>query len=316
MFDTCECEQQQLCSTVSRRLGEDPGGTATPYRGYLLIELPLPWPRDITTSRHFPQGLTEPLGLAVAAKMRALFLAPDSAYTRQDHTRVIRLLRPASGPVAGFQRDEYLVPSHSVTALVASLLEQNGLEQFARYRAEAQGVRDLLVCTHGSTDAACGRDGYPLYESLRHDYDDPNLRVWRVSHVGGHRFAPTVLDFPEGRFWAHLDPGHADAVVRRIGSVATLRMHYRGWTALDSPFEQVAERAVFEREGWAWVGRPMTSRLEPLAEGRARVEINFEGGGYTIDVEVAATLRTMSTSRGDTMDAKQYRVTDVHRKRS
>ena len=315
-MNVCECEQQRFCSTVSRALGEDPAGTATPYRGYLLIEMPLPWPRDMTKSPFFPGGLTDLLGVAVTQKVRALFLAPDPDYSRSGHTRVIRLQRPLSGPTTGFMRDEYLVPHDRITALVESLLQATGAERFAPYRVEAEGVRDLLVCTHGSTDAACGRYGYPLYESLRHGYVDPNLRVWRVSHVGGHRFAPTVLDFPEGRFWAHLDPGDADAVVRRVGPVAALRMRYRGWTALDSPFEQVAERAVFEREGWAWVGRPMTSRLEPLEEGRARVEITFEGGGYTIEVEVASTPTTMSTSRGDTMETKQYRITQVQKQRS
>lgn len=315
-MNICECEQQRFCSTVSRALGEDPGGTATPYRGYLLMEMPLPWPKDMTKSPHVPQGLSELLGMAVTQKMRALFLAPDSAYSRAGHTRVIRLRRPDHGPVAGFLRDEYMVPQDKLVSLAGFLLQPPETDPFAPYRQQTEGVRDLLVCTHGSTDAACGRYGYPLYESLRHDYDDPNLRVWRVSHVGGHRFAPTVLDLPEGRFWAHLDPGDADAVVRRVAPVAALRMRYRGWTVLDSPFEQVAERAVFEREGWAWVGRPMTSRLDPLGEERARVEITFEGGSYLIEVEVASTLKTMSTSRGDTMETKQYRVTQVQRQRS
>jgi len=39
-----------------------------------------------------------------------------------------------------------------------------------------------LVCTHGNVDVACSRFGYPIYEKLRKEYSDENLRVWRCSH--------------------------------------------------------------------------------------------------------------------------------------
>ena len=36
------------CSAVIREAGVDPIGTAGTYRGYLLLEWPLPWPRDLS----------------------------------------------------------------------------------------------------------------------------------------------------------------------------------------------------------------------------------------------------------------------------
>lgn len=46
----------------------------------------------------------------------------------------------------------------------------------------------LLVCTHGSRDRCCGQWGVRLARTLR----EAGAPVWEVSHLGGHRFAPTL----------------------------------------------------------------------------------------------------------------------------
>lgn len=75
------------------------------------------------------------------------------------------------------------------------------LPTFERYRVpDADKVRDILVGTHGTIDVACAKFGYPLYRHLRDTYADEGLRVWRVSHFGGHVFAPTLMDMPTGHY--------------------------------------------------------------------------------------------------------------------
>jgi len=113
----------------------------------------------------------------------------------------------------------------------------------------------MLVCTHGNVDAACARFGYPIYKLLRDSYaaqPGSNLRAWRCSHFGGHKFAPTLVDLPEGRYWGHLEPEVVDILVRRQGEISRLRSHYRGWSGLGK-FEQIAERDIWLREGWDWL---------------------------------------------------------------
>ena len=55
------------------------------------------------------------------------------------------------------------------------------------------GARDILVCTHGARDACCGKFGYGFYVEMRGlaAVRGDGVRVWRTSHLGGHRFAPT-----------------------------------------------------------------------------------------------------------------------------
>ena len=39
--------------------------------------------------------------------------------------------------------------------------------------------------------------------------------VWRCSHTGGHRYAPTAITLPDGRAWAYADVGLLDGVLAR-----------------------------------------------------------------------------------------------------
>lgn len=244
------------CSRFTIATGEDPVGTASGYRRYLLIEVPTPWRSDVWQSKYVPSGVIAARKRAVSLgkELRFLAVVPEPKYARPGFTRVLDFRRPENA-FARFQRDEFLVLHEAVGDLVNALVGDSAadLEPFAVYRDGNSDVRDLLVCSHGSHDACCGTFGFRLYRTLQPYSDDPagNLRIWRVSHIGGHRFAPTVIDFPEARYWAHLDAETAELLIRRDRPVERLRSHYRGWGGL-GPFEQIVEREIFIREGWAW----------------------------------------------------------------
>ncbi len=287
-------QRRQSCALFTRACGEDPIGMATPYDRWLLIEVPPPWPYDLWQSGRAPASVREVVRIAqeCGLKVRVLAIAPDAEYSRPDRARVIDLRRPA-GPFAVFERREFVVPVARVDELIGALfvhpapggasggsndlpsLARGDLASFERYRQDAGHVRDLLVCTHGSVDPCCARFGVPLYQTLRRDYaaaSGGRLRVWRVSHFGGHRFAPTILDLPEGRSWAHVGPELLDCLVWRRGTPAALRGHYRGWSGVGF-FGQMVEREALVREGWPWIdylkqGTLLTVDETPWPRGR------------------------------------------------
>ncbi|WP_293165900.1 sucrase ferredoxin [Okeania sp. SIO2C9] len=163
--------------------------------------------------------------------------------------------------------------------------QPNELENFQQYQQQTSQIREMLVCTHANVDVACGRFGYPIYKKLRSEYaatSQGNLRVWRCSHFGGHQFAPTLVDLPDGRYWGHLEPEMLDLLVLRNGSVSGLRKFYRGWAGLNS-FAQIAEREMWMQEGWSWLKYPKTGkvlafdeeRLKHLSLEEAKVEANW-----------------------------------------
>ncbi|GIT73067.1 MAG: hypothetical protein Ct9H300mP28_28810 [Pseudomonadota bacterium] len=64
----------------------------------------------------------------------------------------------------------------------------------------------ILVCTHGRHDKCCAKFGQEFAENLRNHLKDQqdNIEVFDSSHLGGHRFAPTMIDFPSGRAYGQL----------------------------------------------------------------------------------------------------------------
>lgn len=314
----------ELCAAFSQAQAEDPIGMASAAERYVIMELAPPWERDIRHSPHFPPDLAQALERAQAQPLhlttRFHCIAPDPEYSAPGHTRFLVFQKPA-GAIVTFERHEFLVPEALAPAIGASLIARpEVVASLAGFRQRTDHVWDLMVCTHGAKDACCAKFGYPLYERLRRAYaahSGGRLRAWRTSHFGGHRLAPTLIDFPEGRYWGHLNATALERLVGRDGPVADLRRHYRGWGGLGNHFEQVFEREAFMAEGWAWVTYRKDARTVRVAEdnSRAEVELAFASpdgraeGMYRGIVEVSGTVPYVHCLEpGHQGETKQYRV--------
>ena len=256
---------KQYCNVTAQLHGLDPAGHARAFDDAILVETPLPWKRDLyEKAGALPQAMVDLLALWRTRYQAGepynhlpLLIAPDPAYSQPGYRRVIFFYRQP-GPMVHYERLEYLAPEAEVGPLIWALYEaQDERPRFEQYRVLADApkgrpLRDLLVCTHGTVDVACAKFGYPLYQHLRSEYANDNLRIWRVSHFGGHVFAPTLLDMPTGHYWAYISEAQAEQLVAQHGDVADLRGHYRGWAGMAGGFAQAAECAAWQREGWAW----------------------------------------------------------------
>jgi hypothetical protein len=325
----------RFCSTVSKANGHDPIGSAWAYDHWLMIETPQPW-ESLWTEHAVLHPIYEQLIKPLwdqDIQVRPLAIAPDPDYSTPDLIRILHYRRPA-GLFAQLQKQEFLVPTEKIYPLAAALLQDpDQLPQFELYRQPTEHIRDLMVCTHGNVDVACARFGFPIYKQLRKNHaanSDGRLRVWRCSHFGGHVFAPTLVDLPEGRYWGHLEPEILDLLVHRNGSVADLRRFYRGWCGL-KPFEQIAEREIWMQKGWLWLTylkRGATIATAPTAHEDdeadwAEVRIEYASpdgsvtGAYTAKIETYGTVLTQWRSgRNQPMETtKQYRVSSLARSR-
>ena len=244
----------RYCSVVSQANGEDPIGTAITADLWIMIEVPRPWAKD-----PWQRESVALLGLFKSLerhprwwqRVRILAIAPDRHYSHPGYRHVICYRRP-SRLFARYDPDHYCVPQELLPCLVKALLFQTPqLLEFGRDRQTP--VRSLFVCTHTQYDVACGRFGTPLFKMLRQDYArDGRLQVWQTGHFGGHNFAPTLIDFPQGQFWGHLTPEILDVLVHRQGDVTRLKPYYRGWSGL-SRWGQVIERELWMKVGWSWL---------------------------------------------------------------
>lgn len=270
-------------------------------------------------SPRFPADLGAALQDAATQGVEVRFqaIAPDPSYSRPGHATLLDLRR-AAAPFQGFSRRAYVVPTARLGDLATALLNADTPpDEFEHYR-EPCDVRDLLVCTHGTRDACCAQFGFPLYQTLRREIGTQRsgaTRVWRCNHLGGHRFAPTILDLPEGRCWGHLDAQAVARLLRHDGDIPDLTLHYRGWTALHTPAEMLVERAIFQERGWAWTEMEIAAQTLPFADGSAAVTIEYqspdgrERGVYSAVVEPTDRLVYSRSS----CDKDAPRETRVHR---
>lgn len=255
-----------------RALGVDPVGTAGDGRGYLLVDVALPWPREVSAM----PGLAPVLAAADAAELRVQTTVPAPGTAHRVVAHRHRGEHP--GWFAGYERVEVEVaPGDVVEAAVALAAD--------RFAGAPTNAVDVLVCAHGARDVCCGSGGTALALALLAD-DLPGVRVVRTSHTGGHRFAPTAFVLPTGTAWAHVGVDTLRRILARTGPLDDLLARYRGSTGIGAGPAQAAERAAFAAVGWGWLDR--RRRATVGSDGTVVVEVDGGDDGHRAwRVEVA-----------------------------
>jgi hypothetical protein len=248
------------CSAWSRVNHVDPIGTAGSYSGFLLIDWPLPWPRDISE--------IEPLTQVAAA-------------CRDAHVRLQALVPSGDGEsrVTFYSWDESIGRFTGVGARVGARPAETAIRLLngAEGENEIQGT-DVLICGHGRRDRCCGSAGTSLaIEAAASANRDAAVRIRRTSHTGGHRFAPTAMVFPEGTCWGYLDGPALDSILARSGHFRDHAFRYRGCTGLAGREVQALERRVLEDVGWTLFDRPRSGQQHD--NGIARLTTTDLSGG-------------------------------------
>ncbi|CAL9617560.1 sucrase ferredoxin [Streptomyces sp. enrichment culture] len=231
------------CSTVSWDLDEPVSGTAPVARTWLLLEQPGPWGAKALTASHLEPALGR--ALESAAKGTGV--------------RVALIRRPGRHADRGTPTERQVYAAHGVPGQVwvrsATLTDPRrllGLDFAALGRGEHRtfdsalgggphrGDPLALVCTNGKRDRCCALLGRPLATELAASGAGG---VWEVTHLGGHRFSPTVLVLPHGYVYGRVD---APAVKEILACAQEGRMvveRCRGNSAWERP-GQAAELAV------------------------------------------------------------------------
>jgi len=107
-------------------------------------------------------------------------------------------------------------------------------------------------------------------------------RVWQTSHLGGHRFAPTLLCLPYGDQYGRLGIGQGTALIDAYdrGDLYDLD-YYRGRTALSGP-AQAAEILLRRQTGIMTAGALTLRSFHDLGDDRYHADFEFSGAAYDI----------------------------------
>lgn len=205
-----------------------------------MLERPLPWPPEVEL------GALRPKDPSVRVQLQLVTPAGRAGPREPIGVRYVRT-RPWSG-----EMEPRVIPGLALPA---------------------RRMSHLLICTHGARDTCCGALGTRLAAGL--EALSPGMTLWRTSHLGAHRFAPTALILPSGTMWGRLDDRLIHGIVDETLDPIEGAKHYRGCIGIDGPEFQLADRAGLERHGWEWLrlGRrctvieAMPDRMTVLIEG-------------------------------------------------
>lgn len=200
-------------------------GTAEQVDAWLLLEYKPSWPaKAISEGSLTPQ--TQAWLEQTQAQFAQLGLKLRPQLVRQpelDHD-ITRLLLSVGGHSFEFSGRGYdFLLELDLVSLVQSQLATTA----ANASASPIAAPRYLVCTNGKRDLCCARFGLPLYQRLRELVGD---RVWQVTHLGGHRFAPNVLVIPQNAIYGRVQPEQAEDFVAQVEQGQLDFAHLRGRT--------------------------------------------------------------------------------------
>lgn len=250
------------CSAASRHRGDPQAGTAPVASRWLLIEHQGPWAKK-------PMD-TEPLLGPVGAEVERTCAAFGG--------RVLLVRRPGRRGPGEDPRSWCAVDTVRRTRVRGTWRTAEDLLAAAHALGSPLSASDedadpmVLVCTHATRDACCAVRGRPIVATLAKVLPD---EVWECTHLGGHRFAGTLLSLPDGACFGRLDPDTAVAVVTAHRAGRTQAEHLRGTTRWDPPV-QAALVAALRAFGPASVDDAVPGTVDVDGD-RTRVEVLGRG---------------------------------------
>ncbi len=163
----------------------------------------------------------------------------------------------------------------------------------ARYAANLTAEQQLLVCTNGRRDVCCALHGVALLRALA--VEGLNT-LWETTHLGGHRFAPTLLSLPDGINYGRINPQDVPQLLAHLQNETLWLEKLRGRVCYE-PAVQVAEKLLREEGSELHVNAFRHLATDVLADGLWRVKFQSGSGDvHTLHVEAAPPLETFPSS--------------------
>ena len=285
------------CATVSRSLEEPLSGTAATATTWLLLEQPGPWGVKALTSSHLDPALGRALEAAAEGTgvRVALIRRPGRhADPGRPAPRQVYVAHTVPGNVwlhSATTRDPRRLLGLDFAALGAGDHRSFGAALDGRPHT---GDPLALVCTNGKRDRCCALLGRPLAAELAAS----GVRgVWEVTHLGGHRFSPTVLVLPYGYAYGRAEAHTIKEALHGVQEGRVVAEGCRGCSAWDRP-GQAAELAVRSATGEYAAGALSVVRTEGRAPRWEITVVHTDGRHWLVTVVQGASLPPRPESCG------------------
>ncbi|MGW5738122.1 MULTISPECIES: sucrase ferredoxin [Streptomyces] len=226
------------CATASRDLDEPLAGTAATAKTWLLLEQPGPWGAKALTASHLDPEVGRALEAAAEGTGVRVALIRRPGRHADSHPSARRRVyvahtAPGSTWLRGHVTDR---PQELLDLDFAAL----GAGDHGGFGTPHTGDPLALVCTNGKRDRCCALLGRPLAAELAASGE---TGAWEVTHLGGHRFSPTLLVLPYGYAYGRAGQAAVKEILDGVRTGRVVTEGCRGSSAWDRP-GQAAELAV------------------------------------------------------------------------
>ncbi|MGA5821390.1 sucrase ferredoxin [Kitasatospora sp. NPDC094028] len=266
------------CASASRELSEPLTATAAVATTWLLIEQNGPWGAKALRESHLDPATGRALDAAAAGTgVRAALIRRPGRHADCLPTARHEVIVAHTVPGRGWVRRAQVTDPAELLELDFAAL---GAGDHTGFGVEHVGGPVALVCTNGRRDRCCALQGRPLAAELA---AAAHSEVWEVTHLGGHRFAPTMLVLPYGYAYGRLTPVTAKEVLAATAAGRVVPEWSRGCSGWERP-GQAAEHAVRLATGETAVD-VLTVAQRPDGAGRWLVGVlHRDGRAWEVDV--------------------------------
>ncbi len=256
------------CSDQALARDDPMYGTASAGFAWVLLELPGAWGHSAFLQS---PGVIDPdLGRAIVRRVESAKM------------RIAAIRRP--GKRSAERRWRWFVADsrEGSEALYAGAVDDpRDYLEFALDGSDGTAITDpvVAVCAHGKHDQCCAVRGRSACQAIAAKYPE---FTWECSHLGGDRFAATMLVLPEGLCYGRVDTADSADLVRRYLDGRVHNTFLRGRTSLP---HAVQAAQYFAREAY---GDDRIASYSPLtvdkADGAIRVVLRADAGPVTVDL--------------------------------
>ena len=255
-----------FCTDVCQARGEPLAGTGdAPQRALLLA-----WPRGKWRVPRWESADMPPeLSAAIHdAAMAGLYIG-----------LVDKVEADASLPTLHAQPENVYASFESEADLIAAIRNYVAGEMFAG----TQDTRQTIVCcTDSRRDACCARYGFSTYKALVAVADPARFNIVQCTHIGGCRFAASLVVMPARQRYGRMNAEQAPAFLAALERGQIYLPAYRGRSDRPEP-AQVAELAALNwaaEHGLQLDAVPLHGAIPDHAE---------EGTSLTLEADLAVT---------------------------
>jgi hypothetical protein len=287
----------RTCASVSRDLDEPISGTAATAKTWLLLEQPGPWGAHALTSSHLDPALGRALERAAKGTgVRIALIRRPGRHADCGTPSVRRVYASHTAPGNVWLHSAEVRDPRRLLDLDFAALGAGDHHSFGATLDGRPHPGDplALVCTNGKRDRCCALLGRPLAAELSASGVEG---VWEVTHLGGHRFSPTLLVLPYGYAYGRVGAHAVKEILHSVQDGRIVVEGCRGGSAWERP-GQAAELAVRTAAGEYTADALSVVRMDGAAPRWEVTVAHVDGRRWRVVVAQSASLPPRAESCG------------------